>query len=189
MNITQCFLCTCREPAHLGVWPLVYIHSAFQATVSHLAPDAEQLRSAKPLIIRAHTAASRLVSDTSSDIRSRFLLYTYTAPMLAQGEQRQRKRGRDKLASEECSTLARAKRQKRGSDNYPPAVWDNLSKITLTRKALREFDRRTREHRHPQAARGQKTTRRILRSDARRLPDFASNGGPDLSPLRGVSMQ
>ncbi|KAK0258868.1 hypothetical protein LTR35_018127 [Friedmanniomyces endolithicus] len=107
--------------------------------------------------------------------------------MLAQEEQRQRKRGRDKLASEECSTLARAKRQKRGSDNYPPAVWDNLSKITLTRKALREFDRRTREHRHPQAARGQKTTRRILRSDARRLPDFASNGGPDLSPLRGYA--
>ncbi|KAK0822641.1 hypothetical protein LTR73_009167 [Friedmanniomyces endolithicus] len=107
--------------------------------------------------------------------------------MLAQEEQRQRKRGRDQLASEECSTLVRAKRQKRGSDNYPPAVWDNLSKITLTRKALREFDRRTREHRHPQAARGQKTTRRILRSDARRLPDFASNGGPDLSPLRGYA--
>ncbi|KAK1084093.1 hypothetical protein LTR48_005772 [Friedmanniomyces endolithicus] len=107
--------------------------------------------------------------------------------MFAQEAQRQRKRGRDQIASEDCSTLVRTKRQKRGSDNYPPAVWDNLSKITLTRKALREFDRRTRAHRHPQAARGQKTTRRILRSDARRLPDFASNGGPDLSPLRGYA--
>ncbi|KAK1048043.1 hypothetical protein LTR74_017619 [Friedmanniomyces endolithicus] len=107
--------------------------------------------------------------------------------MFAQEEQRQRKRGRDQIASEECSTLVRAKRQKRGSDNYPPAVWDTLSKITLTRKALREFDRRTREHRHPQAARGQKTARRILRSDTRRLPHFASNGGPDLSQLRGYA--
>jgi len=109
--------------------------------------------------------------------------------MVLQEEQRQWKRGRDQLAEDERHGQVSARRQKRGSDNYPPEVWDNLSKITLTRKALREFDCRTREYRHPQAARGQKTARRVLRSDTTRLQSFADNGGPDLSQLRGVSMR
>ncbi|KAK0971960.1 hypothetical protein LTR54_017679 [Friedmanniomyces endolithicus] len=77
--------------------------------------------------------------------------------------------------------------QKRSSNNYPPDVWENLSKITLTRKALREFDRRTRENRPPQAARIQETAPRLLRSAVRRLECFARNGGPDLSKLRGYA--
>jgi len=113
---------------------------------------------------------------------------SYTASMTSQKEHRQRKRGRDQLASEESGSQVSAKRQKRSADNYPPDVWDNLSKITLTRKALREFDRRTRENRHPQAARVQETAPRLLRSAVRRLERFARNGGPDLSKLRGVSM-
>ncbi|KAK1807977.1 hypothetical protein LTR12_017668 [Friedmanniomyces endolithicus] len=107
--------------------------------------------------------------------------------MVLQEEQPQRKRGRDQLADDERHGQVSAKRQKRGSDNYPPEVWDKLSKITLTRKALREFDCRTREHRHPQAARGQKTARRVLRSDTTRLQSFADKGGPDLSQLRGYA--
>ncbi|KAK0247039.1 hypothetical protein LTS09_017825 [Friedmanniomyces endolithicus] len=108
--------------------------------------------------------------------------------MTSQKEHRQRKRGRDQLASEESGSQVNAKRQKRSADNYPPDVWDNLSKITLTRKALREFDRRTRENRHPQAARVQETAPRLLRSAVRRLERFARNGGPDLSKLRGYAV-
>jgi len=114
---------------------------------------------------------------------------SYTAFMVSQKEQRQRKRGRYKFAGEESDSSVSAKRQRRSADNYPPDIWDNLSKITLTRKALREFDRRTRENRHPQAARVQETAPRLLRSAVRRLEHFARNGGPDLSKLRGVSMQ
>ncbi|KAK1053627.1 hypothetical protein LTR12_017181 [Friedmanniomyces endolithicus] len=112
---------------------------------------------------------------------------SYTAPIVSQKEHRQRKRGRDQLAGEESDSQVRAKRPKRSADNYPPDVWDNLSKITLTRKALREFDRRTRENRHPQAARVQETAPRLLRSAVRRLERFARNGGPDLSKLRGYA--
>ncbi|KAK0886891.1 hypothetical protein LTR02_017729 [Friedmanniomyces endolithicus] len=107
--------------------------------------------------------------------------------MVSQKEHGQRKRGRDQLAGEESDSQVSAKRQKRGADNYPADVWDNLSKITLTRKALREFDRRTRENRHPQAARVQETAPRLLRSAVRRLERFARNGGPDLSKLRGYA--
>ncbi|KAK1092613.1 hypothetical protein LTR48_004009 [Friedmanniomyces endolithicus] len=107
--------------------------------------------------------------------------------MVSQKEQRQRKRGRDQFAGEESDSSVSAKRQRRSADNYPPDIWDNLSKITLTRKALREFDRRTRENRHPQAARVQETAPRLLRSAVRRLEHFARNGGPDLSKLRGYA--
>ncbi|KAK1043240.1 hypothetical protein LTR74_018447 [Friedmanniomyces endolithicus] len=105
--------------------------------------------------------------------------------MLLRKENCQRKRQRDQSASKEDESRLRAKRQKRSADDYPPDVWDNLSKITLTRKALREFDRRTREKRHPHTARVQETAGRILRSNPRRLERFARNGGPDLSKLRG----
>ncbi|KAK1812536.1 hypothetical protein LTR12_013074 [Friedmanniomyces endolithicus] len=107
--------------------------------------------------------------------------------MVAQKEQRQRKRGRDQLASEKASTLVCAKRQKRGHHNYPPEIWDSLSKITLTRKSLKEFDRQRREQRHSPAVRSQSVTRRILRSDTQRLRTFTRNGGPDLSQLRGYA--
>ncbi|KAK0958908.1 hypothetical protein LTR91_021123 [Friedmanniomyces endolithicus] len=107
--------------------------------------------------------------------------------MLLRKENCQRKRQRDQSASKEDESRLRAKRQKRSADDYPPDVWDNLSKITLTRKALREFDRRTREKRHPHTARVQETAGRILRSNPRRLERFARNGGPDLSKLRGYA--
>ena len=114
---------------------------------------------------------------------------SYIALMLLRKENCQRKRQRDQSASKEDESRLRAKRQKRSADDYPPDVWDNLSKITLTRKALREFDRRTREKRHPHTARVQETAGRILRSNPRRLERFARNGGPDLSKLRGVSIR
>ncbi|KAK3669527.1 hypothetical protein LTR78_010581 [Recurvomyces mirabilis] len=112
---------------------------------------------------------------------------SYIAPMLSGKEKCQRKRQRDQPASKEDESRLRAKRQKRSPDGYPPDVWDNLSKITLTRKALREFDRRTQEKRHPHTASVQETAGRILRSNPQRLERFARHGGPDLSKLRGYA--
>jgi hypothetical protein len=117
------------------------------------------------------------------------LLKPLHRPMSHQKDCQQRKRQREQSANEADESQLSAKRQKRRSDNYPPHVWDNLSKITLTRKALREFDRRIRENRRPQVARVERTAPRLLRSDTRRLERLASNGGPDLSKLRGVSVQ
>lgn len=89
---------------------------------------------------------------------------------------------------EEQQSTLNAKRQKTGSWNYPKHVWDNLSKITLTRKALGEFDRRTREACPAQSAQARVCVTRLLRSDKRKLEEFCRNGGPDLTMLRGVSM-
>ncbi|KAM3424142.1 hypothetical protein BST61_g11313 [Cercospora zeina] len=73
------------------------------------------------------------------------------------------------------------------SDNYPPEFWDALSKITLTRRALKELDRRTAvEKTAPEVAVGKRSTR-LLRSDTKKLLRFAQNGGPSLNHLRGYS--
>jgi hypothetical protein len=84
--------------------------------------------------------------------------------------------------------LKRQKRSHPTSGYQPPAAfWDNLSKIWLTKRALREFDRRNSQlapspprslYRRPHGP----VTRRTLK-DIKRI---ASDGGPDLSDLRGV---
>ncbi|KAM3421630.1 hypothetical protein BST61_g2016 [Cercospora zeina] len=55
----------------------------------------------------------------------------------------QRKRRRSLSACDDIDEQPSAKRRRAGFDNYPPEFWDALSKITLTRRALKEFDRRT----------------------------------------------
>lgn len=64
----------------------------------------------------------------------------------------------------------------------PAAFWDNLSKVWLTRNALRELDRRN-----------QKSTPNATLSQVQSLipltlQRYARQGGPDLSDLRGVSI-
>ncbi|KAK4234922.1 hypothetical protein C8A03DRAFT_46836 [Achaetomium macrosporum] len=63
------------------------------------------------------------------------------------------------------------------ASNFPPEFWDNLSKVPLTRRALRELDRRNR-------------TRPVLAA-AETFPtdltQFARRRGPDLRHLRAVS--
>ncbi len=122
--------------------------------MSHFAPGSEHLRQAKPLLARGRSsivARSNLHSLNRATSNPAWSWSSFTAPMLSQEEHRQRKRGRDQLAGDESYTPVSAKRQKRGHHNYPPEVWESLSKITLTRKALREFDRRKREHRRASA--------------------------------------
>ena len=72
------------------------------------------------------------------------------------------------------------------SKSLPPAAfWDDLSEIPLTKRALRELDRRNTLSvpKSPQYRRPHRpVTRRILAE----LKLFAKDGGPDLSGLRGV---
>ncbi|KAL6410310.1 hypothetical protein AUP68_06727 [Ilyonectria robusta] len=61
--------------------------------------------------------------------------------------------------------------------NFPPGFWDELSKVFLTPRALREIDRR--QNTHP----------RLLFTPPEAYPTdlarFARNGGPDLKHLQG----
>lgn len=67
----------------------------------------------------------------------------------------------------------------RTASNFPPEFWDNLSKVWLTPRALREKDRRN-GARHPA------TNFRANYSVATTLARFSRRGGPDLGHLRGV---
>lgn len=65
----------------------------------------------------------------------------------------------------------------------PPAFWDNLSRLWLTHRALRECDRRARERNiHQQGKTGD-----LKIDSAPSLKRFARHGGPDLSDIRAVS--
>ncbi|KAK4158281.1 glyoxylate reductase [Chaetomidium leptoderma] len=71
---------------------------------------------------------------------------------------------------------------------YAPEFWDRLSKIEPTRRALREFDRRTRlprPRRPPAASNGLAQQLESTATSPRDLARFAGHGGPDLSDLRG----
>ncbi|KAF4449549.1 glyoxylate reductase [Fusarium austroafricanum] len=61
---------------------------------------------------------------------------------------------------------------------YPPHFWDNLSKVSLSPRALKEVDRRARNSRSQLPA---STAGEVSSNIAR----FARQGGPDLSDLRG----
>jgi hypothetical protein len=67
---------------------------------------------------------------------------------------------------------------------YPPKFWDKLSKVHLTRKAVRELDRRT-QARRSRPSHSQRLIQPTNRS--RDLARFASRGGPDLGHIKGVS--
>lgn len=65
---------------------------------------------------------------------------------------------------------------------FLPAFYDSLPSIYLTRRALDEFNRRTRlADRKKKAA-----PARSIEPPARSLTAFSRHGGPDLSDLRGV---
>ncbi|CAK7238290.1 hypothetical protein SEUCBS140593_010516 [Sporothrix eucalyptigena] len=73
---------------------------------------------------------------------------------------------------------------------YPPAFWDGLSKLQLTRKAVAEHNRRLRLQQHPSPSlrrceaheRAEQLAHTLLASG---LARFARHGGPNLTDLRG----
>ena len=125
---------------------------------------------------------------------------------------RKRQRTEPSLQRNEISRPA-SKRQKCSyhfdGSHPPPVFWDTLSKIWLTKDALRELDRRNAQTiiKSPRSPYRRPVTRTFLAEWEgshqptqftddyfpsfrwRLLKDiklFASNGGPDLSDLRGV---
>lgn len=78
--------------------------------------------------------------------------------------------------------------------NFSPAFYDDLPKVWLTIRALRELDRRNQVHAPSEPA--PQVVKRHRRAKIAALEGFgaspvalsASDGGPDLSNLRGVCM-
>ena len=107
--------------------------------------------------------------------------------MVLSHERWQRRRARQELLDEHEEQPC-AKGRKADTIVYYRQFWYTLLTVTLTRRALAEFDRRAAATRHP--IRGEvkpPAKNRILRSDTCPLRAFASRGVPDLSELRGVS--
>ncbi|KAI0972789.1 hypothetical protein F4678DRAFT_478635 [Xylaria arbuscula] len=95
----------------------------------------------------------------------------------------------------------RAKERPACPTQLPPAFWDNVSEVPLTKNALREIDRRnTQNSLHTQSLYShlprqrsiQPTTAQCLNccspTKRERIKRFARRGGLDLSVLRGVGM-
>ncbi len=74
-----------------------------------------------------------------------------------------------------------------GISETPAAFWDNLSKIWLTKRALRELDRRNAQFTHSLPRSSHRETHRpVTRSFLTQVKLSARDGGPDLSDLRTV---
>ncbi|KAK3947082.1 hypothetical protein QBC32DRAFT_224945, partial [Pseudoneurospora amorphoporcata] len=94
-----------------------------------------------------------------------------------------RKRARvDDLSQELHSPNKKIKsgRKRHQPSNWPPQVWDKLSRVPLVRISLRELDRRNRTQLAPRAAPAPAPA--VRTAD---LARFARHGGPDLRHLRG----
>jgi hypothetical protein len=79
--------------------------------------------------------------------------------------------------------VKRQKRSRRSRSQTPPEFWDNLSRVPLCRRALREFNRRTTEPVAPEPP-----VLSVLKDDlVKQLKRFARRGGPNLRNIRGVS--
>ncbi|KAK5189051.1 hypothetical protein LTR96_010934 [Exophiala xenobiotica] len=110
--------------------------------------------------------------------------------MFALEEPKSRKRQRSSPEPEDFEPEP-AKKQKSLSENRnlprhrPPSFWDTLSKIRLSRGALREFDRRNIEEKVQSPC---TITPKVEYPTGRArllVKRFARRGGPDLSHLRG----
>ncbi|KAH6662170.1 hypothetical protein B0J14DRAFT_707781 [Halenospora varia] len=66
---------------------------------------------------------------------------------------------------------------------HSAAFYDALSKVRLTRRALKELDQRTRQTNRLQ--RPTSTPRRVTRNTSNEIQIFARDGGPELCDLRG----
>jgi hypothetical protein len=108
-------------------------------------------------------------------------------------EPKSKKRRRTSQEPTDIAQVPSAKKLKPLSENdghhhRPPSFWDTLSKVRLSRSALKEFDRRNVQ------GTGQLCSEPIPIAQVsagryrQQLKRFGRRGGPDLSHLRGVSI-
>ncbi|KAK3363917.1 hypothetical protein B0T25DRAFT_55727 [Lasiosphaeria hispida] len=92
-------------------------------------------------------------------------------------QNRKRPRADDPPQEHRPSKKLRAEGRAQSSSNFAPEFWDNLSKVWLTPRALRELDRRNEARPPPKPP-----SPAVYTTD---LARFARRGGPDLRHLQG----
>ena len=106
-----------------------------------------------------------------------------------------KKRQRDTLESlpkDSPEDSPSAKREKRTSEaetyrwHRPPSLWNRLSKVHLTRGALREFDRRS-SRTEQLVLTPRSSINNTSGPGTKNVKRFSRHGGPDLTHIRGVS--
>ncbi|KAK5262627.1 hypothetical protein LTR96_011826, partial [Exophiala xenobiotica] len=112
--------------------------------------------------------------------------------MFALEEPKSKKRQRSSPEPGDLEPEPVAKKQKPLSSRdlprrRPPSFWDTLSKIRLSRGALREFDRRNIEETVQSSGTLAPKVEYPTGRGPLRLKRFARRGGPDLSHLRGLA--
>src|SRR5579871_2043811 len=104
-----------------------------------------RIRLCGPTLLHVLSGAYRSSeADLSSIVRSS--PFVNTMPPGEELEPQSRKRKRSIEHSSAAHPQLQAKRQKRSrrsQNKTPPEFWDNLSRVPLCPRALREFDRRT----------------------------------------------
>ncbi|KAK3899547.1 hypothetical protein C8A05DRAFT_46418 [Staphylotrichum tortipilum] len=98
---------------------------------------------------------------------------------MASAENRKRARADDLSQKHHPNKKIKSSGRLHGPSNFPPEFWDSLSKVSLTRRALRELDRRNSARPAPGPV-----VPSVYTSDRAR---FARHGGPDLRHLRGCA--
>lgn len=119
---------------------------------------------------------------------------------MARTSSQKRQRADDSLSDQTSSKKKKPKSTSTGDKpaNFSPKFYDNLSKIWLTPRALRELNRRN-EERPPSKSKSKPTAGFVKPRGAKlaalaklgvpELALFAAAGGPDLSDLKGVCIE
>lgn len=98
---------------------------------------------------------------------------------------RKRQRTEAGLSLDESSEPRPSKRRESSIKLHSAEFYDSLSKVWLTRRALKELDRRTNQVSRPQ--RPVSAPPHVYRVDnSKQVQRFARRGGPELRDLRGV---
>ena len=104
-------------------------------------------------------------------------------------------RKRSLSAVDEVQSVERPEKRARGQSSSrqeaKAAFWDSLSRVHLTRRALKELDRRNQLHIQPRTTASrirpnQSRPLKTLRDSTGQIKRFARHGGPDLTDLRAV---
>ena len=136
------------------------VHETVIASFSYLRPIPAEKRQ------DSHTSLPMPASDSN----------------LPSGRKRRRQASADQpLVDTQLPPWKRAKKPFRSQREAETAFWDSLSKLWLTRRALREFNRRN-------DAAAKAGHYQLDNTRAPSIKRFARHGGPDLGDLRGVWM-
>ncbi|KAF2195614.1 hypothetical protein K469DRAFT_681898 [Zopfia rhizophila CBS 207.26] len=102
-------------------------------------------------------------------------------PPREEAKPQNRKRKRTVKAAPATDPPTKHRKRSRQRFKTPPEFWDNLSRVPLCRRALREFNRRTVLPSAPKPP-----VRSVLEGDlVKQLKRFARHGGPSLRDIRG----